>query len=757
MDKKLVWVGPRESDTFYSGLDFFKVITYNGSNVGNNVSFTSEAGVRIDHNHSKSWDLKSFLKINLQTLLKENDDICFLFYNTLQAFSLGEEVVAHTLGVNPPELLRYMRSKANMRRFAQKYIPVVPFVEFCGDHLPETMFDIGEKDSFILQEIISSAGYGTQQLTRKECADYIADRSSEDSYLLSPYLKYAAPINVHVIIFEDKCIVFPPSFQLIQRNGARFSYIGGDFHANLPEKTFQLIRQRSDSLAEGLRAIGYRGVCGFDYMLTKDELYFIELNPRFQASSFLLNRLLLQNGYPTLHQLNLSARGNSAPEWNDFSRFEKAESFFAISGESEPSWLFASDGKLPHVVSELILDGYSPAMQREENAYLCRVLSERSLCWLNKDFQLLLAPNLQPDQDAWRVKILSDDSLCVKIALLNQGVRFSPIAQARLEESKSIRQGVFQSVDLFLPGGLIVNAPYHTAFSELSPYWIEWYGGAFVLFYESKPLFPISFDSADPYRNRIASHGTLYRNVTFWATDRLRVHHQLTCRFKREGKGCAFCNTKHKKEAFSIDDVCEAVDFYLDHADFRHFLIGGGSGSYEEEHQNILTLVKHIRSRCDKPIYVMCLPPKDVSVLSDYHKAGVDEIGFNLELYDREEAERIMPGKGSIPLTQYENAYCEAVRLWGNRGNVRSMMLLGLEREESFFEGIRWLCQLGVMPILSVFRPVDRILLNEVLPPRNEDLERVFYRADAIAKDAGLALGPFCTACQNNTLSLPIL
>lgn len=757
MKKKIVWIGPRESDTFYSGLNFFKVITYNGSNVGNNVSFTSETGVRIDHNHSKNWDLKSFLSANLQTLLKEDADARFLFYNPLQAFSLGEEVAARTLCANPPELLRYMRSKTNMRAFARKYVPIIPFVEFFGSHLPEAAFEVGEKDSFVLQEVISSAGYGTLQLTREQCADYIFARSPEVAYLLSPYLKYAAPINVHVVIFEDRCIVFPPSFQLMQRNGPRFSYIGGDFHTNLPEKTYDLILRRSNSLAEGLRAIGYRGICGFDYMLSQDELYFIELNPRFQASSFLLNKLLLQSGYPTLHQLNLSAYSDRAPALNSFSRFQKAESFFTVSGNNEPSWLSLSDEKLPPAASELILDGYSSEMKREEGAYLCRILSERNLCWLNRDFQLRLAPNLQPDQDMWRAKILSEDFLCIKIALLNQGIRLSPTAQTQLEKTGSIRQGVFQSKDIFFPNGLIVNAPHHTAFSEFSPYCIEWDGAAFVLSYESKPLFPVAFDVADPYRSRIASYGTLYQNVTFWATDRLRVHHQLTCRFKREGRGCAFCNTRRKDEAFSIDDVCEAINFYLDHTDFRHFLIGGGSGAYEEEHQNILALVKHIRSRCDKPIYVMCLPPKDISVLSEYHGAGVDEIGFNLELYDREEAKRIMPGKGLIPLSQYETAYREAVRLWGKRGNVRSMMLLGLEREESFFEGIRWLCQLGVMPILSVFRPIDRILLSEVLPPHNEDLERIFYRAEAIAEDAGLALGPSCVACQNNTLSLPLL
>lgn len=205
-----------------------------------------------------------------------------------------------------------------------------------------------------------------------------------------------------------------------------------------------------------------------------------------------------------------------------------------------------------------------------------------------------------------------------------------------------------------------------------------------------------------------------------------------------------------------IDDVCEAIDFYLDHTDFRHFLIGGGSGNESDEHENILKLATHIRSRSNKPIYAMCLPPENTKILKDYYNAGINEIGFNLEIFDRAIAQAIMPGKGNIPLSRYEKAYIEAVRLWGDGGNVRSLMVLGLEREESFFKGIEWLSRLGVMPIISVFRPLNNIALNNVLPPDNEDLEAIFYQAAEITAKRHLIPGPLCTACQNNTLSLPI-
>lgn len=166
--------------------------------------------------------------------------------------------------------------------------------------------------------------------------------------------------------------------------------------------------------------------------------------------------------------------------------------------------------------------------------------------------------------------------------------------------------------------------------------------------------------------------------------------------------------------------------------------------------------ISHIRSRSNRPIYAMCLPPKDLNVLSEFYDAGIDEVGFNLELFDREIAAKIMPAKGAIPISTYELAYKKAVSLWGRTGAVRSLLVLGLEPIESFYAGVEWLCQLGVMPIVSVFRPMDSIVLKDALPPDNQELKNIFNKATSIASKYGLTLGPSCIACQNNTLSFPL-
>ena len=116
--------------------------------------------------------------------------------------------------------------------------------------------------------------------------------------------------------------------------------------------------------------------------------------------------------------------------------------------------------------------------------------------------------------------------------------------------------------------------------------------------------------------------------------------------------------------------------------------MGGASGDYPQEHFRILKIIKYIKSKTSKPIYLMTLPPKDNSVLEQYYSAGVDEVAFNIEIFDRSIAAKIMPGKGAIALETYKNALLYSVKLWGKTGNVRSLLVYGLEKNATFFFGI---------------------------------------------------------------------
>ena len=63
----------------------------------------------------------------------------------------------------------------------------------------------------------------------------------------------------------------------------------------------------SNTIATQVRKMGYRGILGIDYILTENkDIKFMELNPRFQSSTFILNQYLREHysiDMATLHYM----------------------------------------------------------------------------------------------------------------------------------------------------------------------------------------------------------------------------------------------------------------------------------------------------------------------------------------------------------------------------------------------------------------------------------------------------------------------
>jgi len=219
-----------------------------------------------------------------------------------------------------------------------------------------------------------------------------------------------------------------------------------------------------------------------------------------------------------------------------------------------------------------------------------------------------------------------------------------------------------------------------------------------------------------------------------------------------------FCQSHHTNDPdFSLADIYKVIDEYQQTISFRHFLVGGASGSRVDEPERIKKIISYIRKTSDKPIYLMSQPPEKLSDIKDYHDCGLSEIAFNIEIYNREIAKKLMPGKGFIPIEQYFDALEKATECFGRTGNVRSMLIVGLESEASLLDCVFKLCSTGVAPMLSAFRPMPKTILKHIIPPEVPFLKDIYFKAEKICNDFELQLGPLCPECQGNTISMPVL
>lgn len=723
--RKVVWIGTKESDILHTNDLFSNSITACGSGKSGNFSFSSVKNMRINYNMGDTYYTKYLLE-KMTDLIKEDSSIEFMYYNPCYAHLLNPSLASHVCCLNSGSLINLLRSKCEMRTLASEYIPIVPFERILGHDLSVApSFNMkSDNTKYIIQENISSGGEGTYIISK---IDEITSISDENVYLISPYYENNIPININFIVFDNDIVIFPPSIQIINQLNGKMLFTGTDYHFQNYNSYIgkDIILNNTLKLASALKDMGYRGIGGFDYIYTNGQLLFLECNPRFQASTYLINLVLEKENLPSVHELNYMAFAHQpVPKYNFYS-MTVPYSCIAYSYQSylknsiiKKEWYNHSN------VVEILEDGLNSVNEFADNAYLYRIIFSTPITNIAPDFHLITYNSLLPDSSEWYHKVISGDKLALKIGLLNQGVYIAEEVLEFIRRTGGIKNATFNSIDIILNNDMIINCPYKINYADFSPFSLKITEDENLeLFYYYKCLGCVRLEPVNPNGDRLTKISKIpYRNLSYKGGDRLRIHHTDICIFKTAKSNCKFCNLPVSKFDYKLEDIYEVIDFYLKQGGFRHILIGGGSEPISQEKATIITLTKYIRSKTDVPIYLMCLPIQDISVLEELYNVGITEIGFNIELWHDENAKRIMPGKGSIPRKDYLTSLINAKKIWKNPYAVRSILVVGLEETKYIVDAVKTLSSEGIMPILSIFRPLPHSQMSDSVPPSNEYL-----------------------------------
>lgn len=310
----LAWVGSRYSDIGASAGLFDASITLYGDNSDGNISFCKTYGKRINNN-IENLSADGFFFREIQKLINENEDLRFMFYNPLWAFKIEKlsQYRDNFLCLNDPALLRSLESKIRFRSDFEESFSFIPATivraeDLSADMISDLLSRYGKP--LVFQKEISSGGAGT--FLTDECNfDLILKNGNERfNYVVSKYLENSTSLNAHVMIFKNEIIIFPGSVQIIEPENNYLLYKGGDYIAfkRLSEKKKKKFRELVHSLALKLQERGFRGICGIDALIdTNDVLYLMEVNPRFQGSTNVLDMALANHGYDSIFIINCEA------------------------------------------------------------------------------------------------------------------------------------------------------------------------------------------------------------------------------------------------------------------------------------------------------------------------------------------------------------------------------------------------------------------------------------------------------------------
>lgn len=356
----------------------------------------------------------------------------------------------------------------------------------------------------------------------------------------------------------------------------------------------------------------------------------------------------------------------------------------------------------------------------------------------------------------------------LKFELLEKGLMVSDEVWSLIAPTKKLplrtRAGAAGGLDLVMPYDIHVNAPVNEAFSRLSPLSLTADSGSFYISREDEVLTRCDLQSSPGYYMQKTANGIPMSKIGQMCSGD-RFCYGMTgpyCWFWKSERRCKYCSIGLNKDRDAsrkqLNDLVEALQYAVSDPALpaKHVLIGGGTTEGEDMGAILAAeTCRAIKDSFDLSCYVMIVAPLKNEYIRLLKDSGVDELGMNLEFFSDAAWEAYIPGKQRyIGKQRYLDALEYAVSLFGPI-NTRSLLVVGLEKPEYTIQGAELLASMGVMPILSPFRPLTGTNLENGHGFDYLTNWRVFREIHESISRFGIPTGPTCIACQNNILALP--
>lgn len=277
------------------------------------------------------------------------------------------------------------------------------------------------------------------------------------------------------------------------------------------------------------------------------------------------------------------------------------------------------------------------------------------------------------------------------------------------------------------------------------------------------PLENVTFASTPAFYSSVTADGVPYSQIaTLHSRDVLATTVLQTCiRYESRRKACKFCSigqslqagrTIAHKTPTQLAEVAKAA-VALDGV--KHMVMTTGTPATPDRGASVLCdSARAVKDAVDLPIQGQCEPPADPVWYQRMKDAGIDSLGMHLEVVTPELRQQIMPGKAEINITQYLQAFKDAVEVFG-RGQVSTYILAGLGDSANAILDISYrLIEIGVYPFVVPFVPIRGTPMEDHTPPGSAFMESILkplgqrlYEADLVASDIKAGCGR-CGACS---------
>ena len=294
---KRIYVGPKQA-TIENNNFFDYSITLFGNTSKKNVSYESFLTFEYwnPDNHIKEITLYN------RELAKIHESAEIIGHDPLLVSQCNIPKCAQQVCLNNVNLLNKLNNKFETRELLKNIVPMLKYYMIKGANFQYNDFSELAPE-LVIQLPIGSGGSKTFFCNQANFKQVEAMLLKDEFYSVSVYDKNNIPYNIHCLIGKEQIEILPPSQQELEIID-KIEYIGSNYDITIPVEIKKRLIKYSYNICKKLQSLGYLGVLGIDYIYTNNELYFIEINPRFQGSTRQVDKLLLESNLPSIFEYN---------------------------------------------------------------------------------------------------------------------------------------------------------------------------------------------------------------------------------------------------------------------------------------------------------------------------------------------------------------------------------------------------------------------------------------------------------------------
>lgn len=294
---KRYYVGPKQA-TIENSNFFDASITLVGDSTNGNVAYCPDLVFEY-WNPDNNFKEEEIYNLEIAKITEEAE---IMPHSPHLASNLRLPKNVKLICMNELKLLEILDNKIQTRALVEDLVPTLHYTNILGSEFNYEELSKESKE-LVVQLPVGSGGSKTffcNELNHEQVKRRLI---GYETYSVSAYKRENTPYNIHCLIGDNQIEILPPSEQMLEIID-KIEYYDSTYEIELTEEVKTKFITYCTAICERLQSMGYRGVLGMDFIYTEGELYFIEINPRFQGSTKKMDKLLKESNLPSIFEYN---------------------------------------------------------------------------------------------------------------------------------------------------------------------------------------------------------------------------------------------------------------------------------------------------------------------------------------------------------------------------------------------------------------------------------------------------------------------